>query len=715
MPRKLDPLWEFGELDGPNDRINWTCKLCGHHMSGRVYRLKYHLAQIPRFDVGPCTETNPKIIRRAMRSFENLDHIREAKAEMKRQLKESAEQGSGSGSTAASTNPVATSSFFVPRSTPGSQPSITSMLKKTEKEQADKLLAKFLLWSDIPFSVVRNNPFFQLAVDTIATIGPGYKIPSYHDIRGLILQNEKLDCTKRLEAFRESWAQTGCTVMSDSWTDQKGRTLINFLVSCPKGTMFIKSIDASAQIKDARILCDLLDVFILEVGAENVVQVITDNAANYVAADRMLMDRYPTLFWTPCAAHCIDLMLEDIGKISFVKDIVESSKSITKFIYNHTSVLSLMRKFTNNKELVHPAITRFATSFISLQSLLNSMWDVKRMFLSKEWRALTMSGKPEGEAICRLVSYQEDFWVGVQEVCAVIEPLVKVLRLVDGEKPAMGYLYEAMDRAKESIRAYYDDKGDEGVQRQLLWGVIDERWNNTLHRPIYAARIYLNLAFSYACGFVFDAEIMDGFLTCVQRMVRSPAKRTEISKEIETYRMAGGTFGFDMAVTDRTIKMTGCERNWSVFEKIHNKKHNRLESQRFNDMVYVYYNLRLWLRQLERIFDMEAISLDGIDTIAAWKVKAERPLMESVDDWLVQDVVEEEEEELEQQEEVTSPARATPATSRGRGLSPIALTSSSSTSRAQQTPLPTPPAPASTSRGKGKSMAFSRKRGRGNQ
>lgn len=143
-------------------------------------------------------------------------------------------------------------------------------------------------------------------------------------------------------------------------------------------------------------------------------------------------------------------------------------------------------------------------------------------------------------------------------MCAVTEPLVKVLRLVDGEKPTMGYLYEGMDRAKEVIQAYYDDKGDEGFQRQLLlWGVIDERWNNTLHRPIHAAGTFLNPTFSYACGFVFDAEIMDGFLTCVQRMVQSSAECIEISKEIKTYRMAGGTFGFDMAVTNRTIKMPG--------------------------------------------------------------------------------------------------------------------------------------------------------------
>jgi hypothetical protein len=193
--------------------------------------------------------------------------------------------------------------------------------------------------------------------------------------------------------------------MSDGWMDQKGRTLLNFLVNCPKGSMFVKSVDASAHVKDATLLCDLLDEFIREVGPQHVVQVITDNTANYVAAGRMLMQRYPTLFWTPCAAHCIDLILEDMGKIPYIRDIVELTKSITKFIYNHASVLSLMRRFTNNRELVHLAITCFATSFISLRSILVCMRDLKTMFVSDEWDDLSFSRKPEGEAICRLVSY----------------------------------------------------------------------------------------------------------------------------------------------------------------------------------------------------------------------------------------------------------------------------------------------------------------------
>jgi hypothetical protein len=163
----------------------------------------------------------------------------------------------------------------------------------------------------------------------------------------------------------------------------------------------------------------LLDGFIQEIGLQNVVQVITNNTANYVAASKLLMLRYPTLFWTPCAAHCMDLILEDMSKIGYIKDIVESTRSSTKFIYNHASVPSLMRQFTNNRDLVSPTITRFATSFISLQSLSTCMCEVKRMFLSDEWHALSFGTKPNGKAITKLVSYQESFWAGVEKVCAI--------------------------------------------------------------------------------------------------------------------------------------------------------------------------------------------------------------------------------------------------------------------------------------------------------
>jgi hypothetical protein len=54
-------------------------------------------------------------------------------------------------------------------------------------------------------------------------------------------------------------------MMSDRWTSRKGRALLNFLIHCPRGTMFIKSVDASAHVKDAALLCELMDAFIHEI------------------------------------------------------------------------------------------------------------------------------------------------------------------------------------------------------------------------------------------------------------------------------------------------------------------------------------------------------------------------------------------------------------------------------------------------------------------
>lgn len=61
--------------------------------------------------------------------------------------------------------------------------------------------------------------------------------------------------------------------MTDWWTDGVGRTLINFLVNCPKGTIFLKSLDGSEYIKDAKLIHKMINDVIDEVGEKNVVQV----------------------------------------------------------------------------------------------------------------------------------------------------------------------------------------------------------------------------------------------------------------------------------------------------------------------------------------------------------------------------------------------------------------------------------------------------------
>ena len=44
--------------------------------------------------------------------------------------------------------------------------------------------------------------------------------------------------------------------------------------------MFLKSIDASAHVKNTTYLCEAIEKVIAEVEEQNVIQVVTDNAAS---------------------------------------------------------------------------------------------------------------------------------------------------------------------------------------------------------------------------------------------------------------------------------------------------------------------------------------------------------------------------------------------------------------------------------------------------
>ena len=59
-----------------------------------------------------------------------------------------------------------------------------------------------------------------------------------------------------------------------------------------------------------------------------------------------------------------------------------------------------------------------------------------------------------------------------------------------------------------------------------------------------------------------------------------------------------------------------------------------MEFTYLNDLVYVHYNLCLWMTQIEKEPDANAISLDNIDILSKWRVEIEIPIMEESPAWL---------------------------------------------------------------------------------
>ncbi len=151
------------------------------------------------------------------------------------------------------------------------------------------------------------------------------------------------------------------------------RPVLNLLVVSPKGEMFLKAINMGGETKDVAYIAKQLIDCIREVGADSVIQVVTDNAAVCKAIGRLVEQEFSWITWTPCTPHCLDLLLEDVGKLPWAAEVaaevVAEGKAVVKFITNHHQSQALFRG-KSALDLLKPGDTRFATNFIMLDRML---------------------------------------------------------------------------------------------------------------------------------------------------------------------------------------------------------------------------------------------------------------------------------------------------------------------------------------------------------
>ena len=123
---------------------------------------------------------------------------------------------------------------------------------------------------------------------------------------------------------------------------------------------------------------------VLFVGPKNIMHIVTDDASNYVVAGKLLVEEFPSIFWSSCAVHCINLILQDVGKLQSVCSVINHDSSIKKYIYNHYYPLHLMRYFTRGKETLQSTPTRFAINFIIMQNILVHKDNLRAMVTFRE-------------------------------------------------------------------------------------------------------------------------------------------------------------------------------------------------------------------------------------------------------------------------------------------------------------------------------------------
>uniref|UniRef100_A0A0R0HR85 DUF659 domain-containing protein n=1 Tax=Glycine max TaxID=3847 RepID=A0A0R0HR85_SOYBN len=283
------------------------------------------------------------------------------------------------------------------------------------EEWCDLAIAKWFIDASISFNVA-NSTYFHPMIDALYSMSPRYKVSSMHCLR---------------DDYFFIWKKkTGCTLMVDGWIDRKKTTLINFLVSCPKGTIFLKSVDVSHASKSGDLLFKLFKDVVLRVGPENVVHIVTDNVANCV---------------------------------------------------------STSRKYTIGREILHPSPTRFTTNFIALQSILAQKDILRVMVTSQDWTSSTYGKEVKTKKFMEQV-LESGFWSKCVDVVKLLERLVRVLRMVDTQdKPVMHFLCRAMYKAREEmVKRLQRNK----IKVEPYLKILYHRWDSQLHKNFHATSYY---------------------------------------------------------------------------------------------------------------------------------------------------------------------------------------------------------------------------------
>ncbi|KAM0881446.1 hypothetical protein ACQ4PT_032951 [Festuca glaucescens] len=245
----------------------------------------------------------------------------------------------------------------------------------------------------------------------------------------------------------------------------------------------------------------------------------------------------------------------------------------------------------------------------------------------EDWYASKLKITEAGKAAERTVMSMP-FWQSVENCMRASQPLLKALRIVDGdESPAMPEIWAAMDVAKVHINEALSQR--EGLRSQVV-AIIERRWDNQMEQKLHGAALFLNPSKFFAIQETnkrLATRLRSMFNDVLWKMVPDDDLQSKISNLADDYeRTEGVCFTKQMAIKDREKKSpllwwgaygglayelqclakriislcassSGCERNWSVFAHIHTKGRNRLEYKRLNKLSYVSYN-----RQMENRF-----------------------------------------------------------------------------------------------------------------
>ncbi|XP_020272436.1 uncharacterized protein LOC109847615 [Asparagus officinalis] len=272
----------------------------------------------------------------------------------------------------------------------------------------------------------------------------------------------------------EEWGKTGCSIMTDVWSDRKMHLI----------------------------------------GADKVIQAVMDNVVVNMAMKELLYRARSRIFWTSYVAHTVDLMLESIGKLNLFRGEIEKARTLIVFIYNHHKTLSMVRRICDKRDIVRPEVTLFTTIFLTLWSLLEKKGKWRYIFSDEACVRCKLAKTAKCQKV-EAITMCGSWWTAVGKVLKVYASIFRLSRVVDSDyKPSMIFVVGILeDMKKEFIQVF---KKKEKYFKPVI-DTIDVKSKDRRFSPLHMASYYLNPHYFYKDDVVKNYKrAKDGILDVVE-------------------------------------------------------------------------------------------------------------------------------------------------------------------------------------------------------
>ncbi len=393
--------------------------------------------------------------------------------------------------------------------------------------------------------------------------------------------------------------------------------------------MLYKSIPTGSQSHTGEYLRQLVKIPIERFGAKNYLAVISDNGSDVKLMRKLISQEYPHIYTFGCAAHGLNLLIQDICKLKTVNNILNRCKEIVKEVIRSHAKKHKFREYNQNKHMLRlPVSTRWYSVVVMLESLISGRNCLLRMVLEESDVRIENI-----DNISAIKESEDQFWMKTNYIRNLLKSITNGIAFAESDETNFSEVPEIWLRITTAVKQSCTNSILNQTEISRIEELLKKRRNYIL-TPIHFVANLINPKFK---GRNLETEDHIEAFTHLGRIC------TEIGTDLSTYlefsanegKFQGTSlwtesstknpilwwkyfksFADSRMFSDNSAKLlsipcttASVEHHFSLQSRIHSKDRNRLTNDKVEKILTIQQNSK-YLMKDRSIIDIAGDSLD---------------------------------------------------------------------------------------------------------